>query len=63
MASSYMLGNRVATYVVKVSSTERGRKTLIKKEFTDYDEAQIFLDRMEELYRDTHIVEFDTKFR
>jgi hypothetical protein len=58
-----MLGNRVATYIVKVSSTDRGHKTLVKREFTDYDEAQIFLDRMEELYRSTHIIEFNTKFR
>ncbi len=63
MASSYMLGTRSATYIVKVSQLGRGRKTLVKKEFTDYDESQIFLGRMEELYKGTHIVEFDTKFR
>ena len=63
MASSYMLGNRTVIYIVKVSSTGRGRKTIVDRAFIDYDEAMCFMDQMEEKYRDQYIVEFDTKFK
>ena len=62
MASSYMIGNRKATYIVKVSDTGRGRKTVIKREFTDYDAAMSCVDAMEAQYSGKYIVEFDTKF-
>jgi hypothetical protein len=62
MASSYMLSTRSATYIVKVSKTGRGRKTVVKREFRDYDEAMEYLDRMEALYGPDHVVEFDTNF-
>jgi hypothetical protein len=62
MASSYMLGTRNTTYVVKVSKTGRGHKTVVRRDFRDYDEAMEFLDRIEAMYGPDHIVEFDTKF-
>jgi hypothetical protein len=63
MASSYMLhGVNKAVYIVRVSKLGRGHKTVVKREFLDYDQAMAFMDDMEAQYANTHIVEFDTKF-
>lgn len=62
MASAYLINNRSAIYIVKVSKTDRGRRTVVKQEFRDYDEAMDFLDKMEEKYGDQYIVEFDSRF-
>lgn len=60
MAGSYMLSDRVVGYEVKVCEN---RKIIVRKTFTDYDEAMMYLDHMESVYDYRYTVEFDTKFR
>jgi hypothetical protein len=60
MASSYRF--KPAEYVVRVKSTDRRRRTIVSRAFTDYDVAMGFMSRMEAQYSQTYIVEFDTNF-
>ena len=60
---TYTLGFKPRSYVVRVSDTGRGRKTIEKREFTDYDKAILCHTLMEETYGHKYIVEFDTKFK
>ena len=50
------------TYIVKVTNPARGRRIIVKREFTDYDMAMEFLDHMEELHGQEYTVEFLTTF-
>jgi len=63
MASSYILGNKTETYVVRVSDTGRGKRTIENREFADYHKALHFCNAMEAKYGSKYIVDFDTKFK
>lgn len=65
MASFYNLNERITGYIVKVTSTQRGRKVIVKREFSaaEYDNALYFADLMEGEYGHGYIVSFDTTFR
>lgn len=61
MVSVYI--DRPTEYIVRVLTIGRGRKLFVKQSFTNYDEAMEFMDKMEAMYSDSYMVEFDTKFR